>query len=264
MRVGVGDAAEDRAAAFVEQLRRTGRDTRARASSSRTTAKPTERPRQAPAPSPAAPRLQEARAARDHDEEAGDGAHEHRDRQQPAGDQLPGRQREEIEGERPAEDRIDDGDAPTAVPPYQYNASVVQSAIMLAPVMTAITSGARRARSAEDRFDRQLDRLAVDQDRDAGQLAEPRRLEDDEGTVEDEECDGGEAREDRRLDIDVFQNTSAYPSELEPEGVDVVGEGGPAAEQDRRGRGDENPAGRSAGAGDAAEASRRQRGGGQS
>ena len=99
----------------------------------------------------------------------------HRQRHQPAADQLPGRQREQIEGQRPAEDRIDRrrAAARTAGEPAASTARAsFQSLIIAAPVAAAMTQRAAERGDPDHRFDRQLDRLAVDQDRQTGELAE--------------------------------------------------------------------------------------------
>ena len=54
-----------------------------------------------------APSAEQPRAAGDGDKEDGDGADDHGKRQQPAAHELPRRQGEQVEGDRPAEDRID-------------------------------------------------------------------------------------------------------------------------------------------------------------
>ena len=78
------------------------------------------------------------RAAADNEEEHRHGTQDDGQRQQPAADQLPGRQREQIEGDRPAEDRIEP--MPAAFGAYQYSARVGQSAVMPAPVAAAMAS----------------------------------------------------------------------------------------------------------------------------
>ena len=73
-----------------------------------------------------------------------------------------------------------------------------------------MTERADAAMQPQDRLDRQPDRLAVDQDRHAGQLAEARRLQREKRPVED-----GEGDERRRpvktvaWRLSVFQKTSA-------------------------------------------------------
>ena len=72
------------------------------------------RPRNRPTAPPRAHARRDATAAQhlgaagDGDEDARDSAREHCKRQQPAGEQVPGGQREQVEGERLAEDRVDD------------------------------------------------------------------------------------------------------------------------------------------------------------
>ena len=54
----------------------------------------------------AAPAFEQARASAEKRKDDGHAADDHRHRGQPAGDQVPGGQREHVEGERLAEDRI--------------------------------------------------------------------------------------------------------------------------------------------------------------
>ena len=65
---------------------------------------------------------------------------------------------------------------------------------MPAPVANATSSAAAERDQPEHRLDRQRERLAVDQDAAARELAEARRLEREKRSVEHEEGDDGEER----------------------------------------------------------------------
>ena len=61
----------------------------------------------------------------------------------------------------------------------------------------------------EHRFDRQANRLAVDQNRNAAQFPEPRRLQGQEGSVDDEKVMSPNSVKICDCRRSVFQNTSA-------------------------------------------------------
>ena len=105
-----------------------------------------------------------------------------------------------------------------------------------------------RQRAAEHdetqhRFDRQPDRLPVDQNRHAGQLAEPRRLERHERAVEHQEGHDRETGEHHRLDIQRRPEHVDVAERVEPQRLDVIRQRRSAAEHDR-GKNGENGTGR--------------------
>ena len=144
-----------------------------------------------------------------------------RERHQPAGEELPGRQREQVERERPAEDRDRAAAVARRRVPVEREASSTR-AIMPAPVTAAMTQRQSERDEIEHRFDRQLERLAVDDD--AAELAEARRLEREERAVEHREGDDGEAQKTTACTLSVVQNTARVAERVEPERLDVVGE----------------------------------------
>ena len=73
--------------------------------------------------------------------------------------------------------------------------------------------------------------MTVDQNGQAGELAQPRRLEREERAVQHEKCDAGKARQDRGLQVQRFPEDVADAERLEPEGVDVIGERRAAAQE---------------------------------
>ena len=110
----------------------------------------------------------------------------------------------------------------------------------------------------ENRFDRQLDRLAVDENGHAGQLAEPRRLRARDTTpYRTRNVTAAKPMNTAAWRLSVFQNTSMYPSDVEPERLDVVRQRRPAAEHDRGQDGENDQAAAVPGADVAAAASRR-------
>jgi len=174
------------------------------------------------------------RAAGDDSEEQRDAGNDHRQRHHPPGKELPRRQREQIERQRPAEDWIDDARRR----PRQRVAPRVPPQRERGPLRHhpgACGKGDQQRGDDRDqpqhRFDRQLDRLSVDQNRKAGQLAEARRLQRHERSVQDDERRERERAEDGRLQVQCFPEDGAVAERIEPQRVDVVGERRAAAEQ---------------------------------
>src|SRR5262249_13861003 len=148
---------------------------------------------------------------------------------------LIGGQREEVERRRPEEDRIRSRHRRNtgAIPPQRQRRPFSQHA---SGGRRRDEQGASDGDEAPHRLDRPLDRLSVDQDRDAGQLAQALRLQNQERDVEDEKGYGAESREDQRLDPQRLPEDVAVPQRVEPQRVDVVRQDRSAAEHDQRQR----------------------------
>ena len=181
-----------------------------------------------PAPESRRPPIEPC-AAGDRDEHRRHGADHDRQRHQPAADQLPRRQREEIERERLSEDRIDEAGRRRSVPIERERRPLGHQ---------AGAGGERDDRRAAERcdlqhrLDRQLDRLTVDHDRQAGQLAEPGGLDREERAVDDDERRHREEREHRCLQVQRLPEHLGVAERAEPQRIDVVRQGGAAAEED--------------------------------
>ena len=170
-----------------------------------------------------------ARASGDDDEEPGDGAGDHRQRHQPAGDELPGGKSKQIEVQRPAEDRIDDAASRARrVPvererrPRRHHAGAGGGG-----------DGERHAErdQAQDRFDRQLHRLAVDDNcAAAGEVGEVRGLQREKRSVQNEKRHRGKRGEYRRLQVQRLPEHVGVPERTKPERVDVIGQRRSAAQ----------------------------------
>ena len=105
---------------------------------------------------------------------------------------------------------------------------------MPAPVASAMSSDTTERDQFEHRLDRQLERLAVDQDRAAGELAEVRRLQREKRAVE-RRAKVTAANAGERPPPAMFSDLPEDVDEaerVEPERVDVVGERGAAAEDE--------------------------------
>jgi hypothetical protein len=185
------------------------------------------------------------RAAGDDHKEQRDRADNHRERHQPAADELIRRQGEQVERQRPAEDRIDDRRAGAA----DRRRSALPVEREHVPVAHRCQTGrggdqqrAGERGGADHRFDRQLDRLPVDQDRQPRELAELVRLQREKRSVEDEEGGGKEERERLALQAQRCPEDVGDAERFEPQRVDVVGqqstagqdEDGDDAEDDRQ------------------------------
>src|SRR5262249_18126368 len=81
-------------------------------------------------------------------------------------------------------------------------------------------------------LDGELEGLTVDQERAAGELAEPRGFQCDERPVKQQEREAEERRENRCLNIDRLPENRAEAQGIEPEGSDVVGQHRFAAERE--------------------------------
>ena len=196
----------------------------------------------APGASPGggSPAAQHPRPAGDRDEESGDAARDHRQRHQPAGDQVPRRQREQVKGDRLVEDRIDGrvvADA-GAIPVQRQRRPLGHHA------------GAGRDRDQErgdDRdpahhgLDRQRERLTVDQNPAARDVVEPIGLDGEKRAVEDEKREEREAAEDRRLEPERPPEDVAVPERIEPQRVDVVRQRCSGAQEDDADGGGQEP-----------------------
>ena len=176
---------------------------------------------------------EEPGASGNHDEEHRDAGDHHRDRQEPTADQLPRRQREQVEGERTAEDRVDDllrarRELRGRAVPIQGQRLPVGHHAGAAGQRDEQRCGQRH--QPEHRFNGQRQRLAVDQDAAARDLAESIRLEREKRSIEHGEGDDGEEREDSGLDVQRLPEDVGVAERSEPEGVDVVGKRRPAAQ----------------------------------
>ncbi len=86
----------------------------------------------------------------------------------------------------------------------------------------------------QDWFDRQLDRLAADQNRDARELAEVSRFDREIRPEQDEKGAGRKSGEHRRLHVEHLPEDVEVPERVEPQHVDVIRQRRPTA-QDNRG-----------------------------
>jgi hypothetical protein len=172
------------------------------------------------------------RSAGDEDKEARHGARQHGQHQQPAGDRLPHRQGEEIEPERPAEDGVGDPTGMAGLEPVEG---------VLGPVGhhaggrgQGDDNGADGRADTEGAFDRKLED-AVPNANGAGlaQVGVGEAHEDGEPAVEDGKGGHKEEAENRPLQAQRPEEDGAITEGAEPQGVDVVRDGGPEPEHDQ-------------------------------
>ncbi len=168
-------------------------------------------------------------AADDRDEGESDPASHDGERQQPTGEEPPGRQREEIEGQRAAENGVDRRSRAWRIPiegerrPRGRHASAGNRA-----------NDERQPQRDEpqQRLYRQVQRLTIDQNRRAGQFSETRRPERQKCAVQRQEGHDREKCEDGRLKIQRLPEHVEVPERFEPERFDVIRQRRPAAEHD--------------------------------
>ena len=187
----------------------------------------------------APPALEDARAPGKHREDAGRAERHHAQRHQPTGEELPDRQREQVEDQRPREDRI--GGAAGGgrrAEPIETAAPVERER---APRRRHRQPGDERdgrgdadADQPNDRLHRQADRLTVDENRPAAELAEARRLQHQEDEIQDQEGDGREPEKDPGPQVERRPEDGREAERVEPERLDVVRQGRPAAEKNAR------------------------------
>jgi len=178
-----------------------------------------------------------------HDEkEDRDAAGHDRERRQPAGDDVQRRQGEQIERERLAEDRIDRAPARRAAIPGERE----RRPLGHQPGACDERDQQRHpeADHAQRWSDRNLNRLAVDDDRAAGSpLAEVGRLEGEERSIDRQKRDDRKRDERRGLKVEGLPEDVDIPERVEPQGIDVVGKRRAAAqEKDGDHREQEQPA----------------------
>ena len=104
------------------------------------------------------PLRQDTRAAHDRDERRGDQAGDDRQRQQPSGDELQGRQREQVEVERSPEDGVEQVRAARRIASTAPMSS--SCAAMLAPMTAAMRQRQPEPDQLEETVDRQRHRPA--------------------------------------------------------------------------------------------------------
>src|SRR5208282_434076 len=172
-------------------------------------------------------------SARDEHEESGEYTSNHSQRKQPAGDQLPRGQSEKKKVQRLSENRVKDADATGGagcVPekrerrPFHHHAGAGGS-----------RNGQRNAErnQAQDRLNRQLQRLSADENRVAArQIGEMRPLQGQERSVQNQKCGRCKSREDSPLQAQCLPEHILVAERPEPEYVHVIRQRAPAAKND--------------------------------
>ncbi len=169
------------------------------------------------------------RPAGDGGEESGHGPDDDRERQNPAGEQLPHGQREQIEHQRSVEDRIAGSRGGGCMPVGRQPRPLGHHA---GPGCDREEEGADAGDEPQHGFDGQLNRLTVDHDRQGRQFAESRRLQDEKRSVEDGEGDEEETGEDSCLEVERPPEDVRVAKRIEPQRLDVIRDGRSARNED--------------------------------
>jgi hypothetical protein len=164
-------------------------------------------------------------------EEHGNDAPEDGQHQQPAGEGLPHRQREEVEAERAAEDRVGGTGSGVGLEPVQGE---------FRPVGhhggcrgKGYQNGASQRDGVQHPFDRQPESTRADHEgRGTAQVRPAEAHQDPEPPVENEECGREEDGKDRPLEAEGLPENGAVAEGAEPESVHVPGNRTAAAQDD--------------------------------
>ena len=228
VRVRVGDAREDRA--VLEQKLEPAEICAHRKHQEKRGERERETAPEPPLRRGRSPLGQDTGAAGDRDECCGDQASDDRQAQQPPGDELPCRQREQVKVERSPENGVGRGRGARGIPEERQGQPARRHA-------RADDGGDDQRQPESDqlehRLDRQSDRPPVDEDRGPDQLTLRSGFLQPEHTVDDDEGDKRKRGEGRRLQIEARPEYRCKPQGFEPESIDVI-RGGGARAQERR------------------------------